>query len=176
MDRQQKRPNMCYRIADYTAMLERRQSESVAGTSPARRQSGSCPVLARRLSGAKTDYRRNGDVLGGKMFNPSRACFSVFSDYKMATGWLTILYCLKKKRYHRRRRYWIHRINLQRETYGEFYHLVDEVLIDEENCLSYIRMRPCTFHSLLDLIAPYITKRETNFRKPIPAKQRLVIT
>ena len=63
----------------------------------------------------------------------------------------------------------IHRINLQREIYGEFYHLVDEVLIDEEKCLSYIRMRPCTFHSLLDLISPYITIRETNFRKPIPA-------
>ena len=63
----------------------------------------------------------------------------------------------------------IHRINLQREIYGELYHLVDEVLIDEEKCLSYIRMRPCTFHSLLDLIGPYITIRETNFRKPIPA-------
>ena len=92
-----------------------------------------------------------------------------FSDYKMAVEWLTILYCLKKKRYYRRRRYWFHRINLQRETYGKFYHLVDEVLIDEEKCLSYIRMRPCTFHSLLDLIAPYTTKRETHFRKPIPA-------
>ena len=63
----------------------------------------------------------------------------------------------------------IHRINLQREIYGEFYHLVNEVLIAEEKCLSYIRMRPCTFHSLLDLIAPYITIRETNFRKPTPA-------
>ena len=63
----------------------------------------------------------------------------------------------------------LHRINLQREIYGEFYHLVDEVLIDEEKCLSYIRMRPCTFHSLLDLIAPYITIWETYFRKPIPA-------
>ena len=59
----------------------------------------------------------------------------------------------------------IRRINLVREIYGEFYHLVDEVLVDEEKCLSYIRMRPCTFHSLLNLIAP----RETNFRKPIPA-------
>ena len=116
------------------------------------------------------DCRWNGDVLGGKMFNPSRARFSVFSDYKMAVEWLTIiLYCLKKKRYYRRRRCWIHRFNLQRETYGKFYHLEDEVLIDEEKCLSYIRMRPCTFHPLAYLIAPYTTKRETHFRKPIPA-------
>ena len=56
----------------------------------------------------------------------------------------------------------IHRINLQREIYGEFYHLVEKFLSD-------IRMRPCTFHSLLDLIAPYIPIRETIFRKPIPA-------
>ena len=103
------------------------------------------------------------------MFNPSRARFTVFSDYKMAAEWLTILYCLKKKRYYRRQRYWIHTINLQRETYGGFYHLVDEFLIDEEKCLSYIRMRPSTFHSLLDFIATYITKRETNFQKPTPA-------
>ena len=92
-----------------------------------------------------------------------------FSDYRMAADCLTIFYCLKKKRYYRGRRYGIHRINLQRETYGEFYHLVDEVLIDEEKCLSYYRMKPCTFHSLLDLIAPYITKRDPNVRKPIPA-------
>ena len=85
--------------------LESCQSESVAGTSPARRQSGSCPILARRLSGAKTDCRSNGDVVGGKMFNPSRTCFSVFSDYKMAAGWLTLLHCLKKKRFYRRARY-----------------------------------------------------------------------
>ena len=63
----------------------------------------------------------------------------------------------------------IHRINLQREIYGEFFHLVDEVLIDEKKCLSYIRIRPCTFHSLLHLISPYIIIRETNFRKPTPA-------
>ena len=43
----------------------------------------------------------------------------------------------------------IHRINLQREIYGELNHLVDEVLINEEKRLSYIRMRPCTFRSLL---------------------------
>ena len=103
------------------------------------------------------------------MFNPCRAHFSFFSEYKMAAEWLIILYCLKKKRYYRRQRYWIHRINMQREIYGEFYHIVDEVVIDEEKCLSYIRMSPCTFHSLLDLIAPYITKRETNFRNPIHA-------
>ena len=46
--------------------------------SPECRQSGSCAVLARRLTGAKTDCPWNGDVLGGKMFNPSRARFSVF--------------------------------------------------------------------------------------------------
>ena len=93
-------------------------------------------------------------------------CCSFFSDHKMAAEWLTILYCSKKKHYHRRRRYSIYRINLQREIYREFYHLVDEVLIDEEKCLSYIRMRPCTFHSLLDLIAPYITIRELIFENP----------
>ena len=56
----------------------------------------------------------------------------------MAAEWLTIVYCLKKKRYYRRRRYWIHGINLQRETYGEFYYLVDKVLIDEGKVLMLV--------------------------------------
>ena len=94
----------CVIITQNIAALNLAKSLDRVNLSPARRQSGSCPVLARRLSGAKTDCRWNGDVLGGKMFNPSRARFSVFSDYKMAARWLTILYCLKEKSFYRRRR------------------------------------------------------------------------
>ena len=48
----------------------------------------------------KMDCGWNGDVLGGKMFSPSRARYSgfFFSDYRMAADCLTIFYCLKKKR------------------------------------------------------------------------------
>ena len=74
----------------------------------------------------------------------------------MAAEILTILYCLKKKNCYRRRRYWVHSIHQKRETYGEFYHLVDEVLNDEEQCLKYLRMRPSSFYLLLDFIEPYI--------------------
>ena len=74
----------------------------------------------------------------GLLLERRRARFSVFSDYKTTAERLKILYCLKKKSYYRRRRYWIHVINLQRETYGEFYRLVDEVLIDEEKVLMLV--------------------------------------
>lgn len=94
----------------------------------------------------------------------------------MAAEMLTLLYCLKKRQCYNRRRFWVHKIHQRREIYGEFHHLVDEVLGDEEKCLAYIRMKPSTFHRLLELIGPHIAKRETNFRKPIPAKERLVIT
>ena len=47
-------------------------------------------------------------------------------------------------------------------------HLVDEVLNDEEKSLSYIRMKPSIFSLPFELIGLHITRRETNFRKPIP--------
>nr|CAI5830063.1 unnamed protein product [Callosobruchus analis] len=37
-------------------------------------------------------------------------------------------------------------------------------------------MTPETFDQLLNLVAPKIEKKNTNYRKPIPAKERLAIT
>ena len=156
--------------------IERRESESErerqtdrqskrldrVNPSPARHQHVTCTSTIRQLRhpGPSPFRCKNGLSLeqrsaGWQNVQAVPCPFSVFSDYNMAANGLTILYCLKRKRYNRRRRHWIHRINLQIENNGEFYHLVDELLIDEEKCLSYI--------------APYITKRETNFPKPIPA-------
>ena len=59
----------------------------------------------------------------------------------MAAGWLTTFVLFEKETLLQEAKILIYRINLQREIYGEFNHLVVEVLIDEEKCLSYTRMR-----------------------------------
>ena len=86
---------------------------------------------------------------------------------------LVLLLWLRNKR---KRRYWVHPIFQQRETFGEYHHLMKQILSDDEKCLAYIRMKPDTFKTLLEIIGPHIEKRTTNFRKPLPARERLVIT
>ena len=86
---------------------------------------------------------------------------------------LLLLLWLKRRR---NRRYCVHPIFQLRETFGEYHHLMQQFLSDDEKCLAYIRMRPDTFKTLLEMIGPHIEKRTTNFRKPLPATERLVIT
>ena len=71
---------------------------------------------------------------------------------------LVLLLWLKRRR---KRRYWVHPIFQQRETFGEYHHLMQQVLNDEEKCLAYIRMRPDTLKTLLEIIGPHIEKRTT---------------
>ncbi|GFS03487.1 hypothetical protein ElyMa_006472200 [Elysia marginata] len=73
-------------------------------------------------------------------------------------------------------RYWVHKVHQCRGKYGEYHHLMDQVLLDEEKCLSYVRMKPTTFQLLLDKVGPYLEKRTTNFRKPLSPEERLIIT
>ena len=87
---------------------------------------------------------------------------------------LMILYWLRKRRLNRRR-YWVHKIHQCRPTYGEYHHLLEQVLSDDEKCLSYIRMKSSTFKRLLDKVGPFLQKRTTNFRKPLPPEERLVL-
>ena len=54
---------------------------------------------------------------------------------------LMLLYWMRRRRQNCRR-YWVHNIYQRRETYGEFHHLMDEILNDETKCLAYIRMKP----------------------------------
>ena len=64
-----------------------------------------------------------------------------------------VLYWLSKRRVNSRR-YWVHKTNQRRSKYGEYHHLMKQVLSEEEKCLSYIRMTPSTFQLLLQKIGP----------------------
>ena len=78
-------------------------------------------------------------------------------DEKKILQWM-MLYWLRKKRLNRRR-YWVHQINQRRPQFGEYHHLMVQVLSDEEKCLSYIRMKPSTFQLLLEKVRPYLEKK-----------------
>ncbi|KAJ8946641.1 hypothetical protein NQ314_008813 [Rhamnusium bicolor] len=71
-------------------------------------------------------------------------------------------------------RFWIHEINLKRETYGEFYHLFPDLLADKENFFKYFRMSSEKFYELVHLLN--LKKQDTNFRKAIPPEESLAVT
>ena len=74
------------------------------------------------------------------------------------------------------RDYWVHPINVKRDTYGEFHHLFADLKKDEERFRTYFRMSSETFHLILNLVYLDIEKQETNYRKPIPPDERLALT
>ena len=83
---------------------------------------------------------------------------------------------------HRRLRFWekhrfgVHPINRTRELLGEYHHLFQQLKGDREKFFQYIRMEERTFNIVLNAVTPYLEKQETNFKKPISAEERLVIT
>ncbi|RVE51175.1 hypothetical protein evm_004140 [Chilo suppressalis] len=75
----------------------------------------------------------------------------------------------------KRRKYWVHPINELRERDGEFFTLFPKLLQDEERFYMYFRMSIQCFNELYDMLNNYIQKADTNFRRAISAKERLVI-
>lgn len=74
----------------------------------------------------------------------------------------------------RRPRFWVHEINLKRETYGEFHHLFPDLLGEDEKFFKYFRMSTAEFYELIELLP--IRKQDTNFRKAISPEERLAVT
>ena len=68
------------------------------------------------------------------------------------------------------REYWVHPINLQRNVFGEYHHLVSDLA---HRFRSYFRMIPNTFSALLDLslVRCKLTQQETAFKRPVVAEE-----
>lgn len=76
----------------------------------------------------------------------------------------------------RDKEWWVHPINVKRETCGEFHLLFPDLKQDEQRFQSYFRMLPQTFYAILDLITVDLQKQETNYRKPVSPEERLALT
>lgn len=74
-----------------------------------------------------------------------------------------------------RKRTWIHDINKKREQLGEYHRLCRELESFEDRFFIYFRMSHECFETLHNLLEPKIAKFTTNWRRPIPARERLAI-
>ena len=75
------------------------------------------------------------------------------------------------------RKVWVRKLLRLRRTNGAFQNLIREMRIsDRESHFRFFRMSAERFDHLLTVVAPFITKVDTNFRKPISATERLAVT
>lgn len=68
--------------------------------------------------------------------------------------------------------FWVHPINQKRNISG----FIDGLKNDSEKFYNYCRTNISTFYELLSLVEDIIKKLNTNFRRCIPAEERLLIT
>lgn len=73
----------------------------------------------------------------------------------------------------RHREYWVRPINMRRSDQGDFFHLLQELKTDPEMFFRYTRMSVCIFNQLLEMMKPFLRKR--NHRALVP-EQRLAMT
>jgi hypothetical protein len=73
-------------------------------------------------------------------------------------------------------RLWVHPINRNRETFGEFHHLVNEFRSHEDRFFKYFRMTLDSFDLLVNMVNPIAYKKSTNWRNPISIEERLAVT
>ena len=78
--------------------------------------------------------------------------------------------------FRRKKRKWVHEINLECKDFGEFHTLMPELRQDEKRFYIYFRMPSECFDEILILIKEDITKKDTNYREAISAEERLAIT
>ena len=76
----------------------------------------------------------------------------------------------------RKRRFWVRKI-FRRKHKSEYYNLVQELRLDDrEYHFRYMWMSKERFDHLFSLLSEHLIKHTTKFRKPVPARERLVIT
>ena len=74
------------------------------------------------------------------------------------------------------REMWIHPLNVDRVSKGEFYRLYLDQRHFPDKFFQNYRMSTFQFNELLVKIAPRIMKKDTNFRKAITPEEKLCVT
>lgn len=72
---------------------------------------------------------------------------------------------------------WVKNWVMRRSKQGCYANLFKELKNEDRNgFINFVRMSPEDFDYLLNLVAPLITKKDTNIRKAIPAGEKLALT
>jgi len=72
--------------------------------------------------------------------------------------------------FRRKKRKWVHEINVEHKDFGEFHTLMPELRQDEKSFCIYFRMRSECFDKILSLIKEDITEMDTNYHEAISAE------
>ena len=91
---------------------------------------------------------------------------------------IATLYLLYKSEKHRkttRRSVWVHDILRRRTELGEFHRLLQELRLDDNRFQRYLRLTGAQFEDLLARVGARISRLDTNYRRSIPAAERLSI-
>lgn len=75
----------------------------------------------------------------------------------------------------KRRRVWVHDILRRRTQLGEYHHLLQELRLDDGRFQRYFRLTVAQFEDLLARVGAWISRLDTNYRRSIPAAERLSI-
>ena len=87
-----------------------------------------------------------------------------------------LLLLLNLEQVHPKRQYWVHPLNLKRESHGVFHQLVLELRQFESHHRKYLRMTVENFDHLLSLVSPRIKRQDTVMRKAIEPALKLAVT
>ncbi|GFS00359.1 hypothetical protein ElyMa_006397300 [Elysia marginata] len=90
-------------------------------------------------------------------------------------GVVLALMLLSSARKKKKRRFAIHPINKERDQRGVITKLYPQLLDDEDKFRNYVRMTRGTFEQLLGLLGDNLRRADTNFRKAIPPRTRLLL-
>ncbi|XP_069830050.1 uncharacterized protein [Dendropsophus ebraccatus] len=74
------------------------------------------------------------------------------------------------------RRYWVHPINVRRETRGHIGCLYDDLRRHPDKFQDFVRLPMEAFDNLLSILTPHLQRQDTYMRKSIPPVGRLLIT
>ncbi|XP_034022473.1 protein ANTAGONIST OF LIKE HETEROCHROMATIN PROTEIN 1 [Thalassophryne amazonica] len=94
-------------------------------------------------------------------------------DHTERVALLYLLWKAEKRRQRRRR--WAHNIFMRRSQFGEFHYLLQELRLDDGRFQRYFRLSRTQFEDLLSRIGATIRLQDTNYRRSIPAAERLSI-
>lgn len=81
----------------------------------------------------------------------------------------------EKEKSNQSRRFWVNNLWKQRYMSGEFNNLFNDLRYDVRKFYDYYRMSYENFKSLVHLLRPYMEKKQSRFRSPIPVEERLSV-
>ena len=98
-------------------------------------------------------------------------------NYKMASKkllkvlitFLIVTMMRKRPRMHKNRKQWVREWIKTCEMYGAYHHLMKELrILDTSSYRNFVRMSSSNFEELLSMVAPLISRKDTNMCQAIP--------